>query len=79
LRSLAEFVVTSEQFPLLLLGIVWFVQAGIVEALAGRLGRSRAKWFAYGVFVPIVSLVHVLLLTRRAKREGLTPRPYDPR
>jgi hypothetical protein len=49
------------------LALTLFAMAIRTSTIAERLGRSEAVWLYYGLLVPVISFVHVLILQRRSR------------
>jgi hypothetical protein len=50
-----------------LVACVLFAMAVRTADLASRSGRSETAWFYYGLLVPVVSFIHIHVLTRQER------------
>jgi len=49
------------------IGVVLFTLAIRTSHIAQRIGRREPVWLLYGLLVPVISFVHVLILRRRSR------------
>jgi hypothetical protein len=49
------------------LAVILFAMAIRTSTIAKRLGRSETAWLYYGLLVPVISFVHVMILQHRSE------------